>query len=35
MRDDETYWGEPTTDEERRLVEQQQNIALFNLITGG
>jgi hypothetical protein len=29
-----TYWGEPVTDEERELVEQQQNRALFTCVTG-
>jgi hypothetical protein len=30
----ETYWGEPTSDEERRLVEQQQDAALYRLVIG-
>lgn len=31
----ETYWGEPTTDEQRALVDAQQDAALFNLIAYG
>lgn len=31
--DDETYWGKPETDEERKLVETAQNRALWQLIT--
>jgi hypothetical protein len=34
-RGNETYWGEPTTEDEHKLVDTQQDCALFNLIAYG